>query len=617
MCEKMHLMQMTLKELEVNQRLWKAFEHSRQGDFMATFSKKDLSQFQKCGKNAIWTPSQLHELKAVTACLQRSQELCKNYREGKARFQDDEVLGSKNYMLGNFSVEELETMRRSYGDPWVKRALKNREREPVYNRQQLICESGPRQEVILQKQIPPEKPTDKIGTVNMGGLGTGGLGKGTGGFASAAQKPITDIAGYSRLFPREEATGSLRETPSDATSSLPGIGISGVPPKVTPSVGVGSASSLGIYDPVKEVYLCTEFVNDIRQIMSNGKLSTKKYERAMEKWRSLPLRRIDPEIAYFLEHMFRIAGSLTSRYDYHDKFNYFLKVLGRICIQKHTKRLRFSNQPCPRIKQYIVALQTKWLHEDDFTNFLLEAQEVAKKADTTRETQAVTKILKTIKPNLGFRTREQARLFGDKLQQLCKKRVRTELSVNCQEFLKTFLEERKNPGSTNKERFRRYIEEAMHYADVDIKNTQALRRRISVFANGRLPDSEFYQMMYRLFLACTGQARTAWNPSEYCAKLIFRLFYDFFIGLPPDVKTKLETQINQVQSKARNLDLNRLINLWKYERDVFYSNINNWHQLLGFLQTHCDQDIRDVDPTKREFCDKLQERLRNFIQNET
>ncbi|HIB93908.1 MAG TPA: hypothetical protein EYO60_06370, partial [Candidatus Lambdaproteobacteria bacterium] len=614
MCEKLHLMQMTLKELEVNQRLWKAFEHSRQGDFMATFSKKDLSQFQKCGKNAIWTPSQLHELKAVTACLQRSQELCKNYREGKARFQDAEVLGSKNYMLGNFSVEELETMRRSYGDPWVKRALKNREREPVYNRQQLICESGPRQEVILQKQIPPtlEKPVEKqVAGIQTAGLGPSAIGSAIGPSigtsAIGPPGPQTRVAGIQavidptvgRTVPPEQRHISIASTsaPSESVRHVPLVDI-----------------THDIYDPVKEVYLCTEFVNDIRQIMSNGKLSTKKYERAMEKWRSLPLRRIDPEIAYFLEHMFRISGSLTSRYDYHEKFDYFLKVLGRICIPKQIKRLRFSNQPCPRIKQYIVALQTKWLHQDDFTNFLLEAQDVAKKADTPRETQAVTQILKTIKPNLGFRTREQARLFGDKLQQLCKKRVRTELSVNCQEFLKTFLEERKNPGSTSKERFRRYIEEAMHYADVDIKNTQALRRRISVFANGRLPDSEFYQMMYRLFLACTGQARTAWNPSEYCAKLIFRLFYDFFIGLPPDVKTKLETQINQVQAKARNLDLNRLINLWKYRRDEFTNNINNWHQLQGFLQNHCDQDTREVDPTKREFCDKLQERLRNFIQ---
>lgn len=40
MCEKLHLMQLKMKELELNQRLWKAFEHSRQGDFMANFSKK-------------------------------------------------------------------------------------------------------------------------------------------------------------------------------------------------------------------------------------------------------------------------------------------------------------------------------------------------------------------------------------------------------------------------------------------------------------------------------------------------------------------------------------------------------------------------------------------------
>ena len=182
LCEKLHLMQLKIKELELNQRLWKAFEHSRQGDFMANFSKKDLSQFQKCGKNAIWTPSQLHELKAVTSCLTRSQELCKNYKEGKQRFHDRDALASRNYMLGNFSFEELETMKRSYGDPWVKRALKNREREPLYSRQQLICETGPRQEVIVQKQIPTESKKP-ISTVNMGGLGGVG-GRGTGRFGT-------------------------------------------------------------------------------------------------------------------------------------------------------------------------------------------------------------------------------------------------------------------------------------------------------------------------------------------------------------------------------------------------------------------------------------------------
>ena len=99
-------------------------------------------------------------------------------QEGKARFQDADVLGSKEYMLGNFSFEELETMRRSYGDPWVKRALKNREREPVYNRQQLICESGPRQEVIVQKNIPPalEKPVEKPVEKQVASIQTAGLG---------------------------------------------------------------------------------------------------------------------------------------------------------------------------------------------------------------------------------------------------------------------------------------------------------------------------------------------------------------------------------------------------------------------------------------------------------
>jgi hypothetical protein len=211
MCEKLHFMQLKLKELELNQRLWKAFEYSRQGDFMANFSKKDLSQFQKCGKNAIWTPSQLHELKAVSACMSRSQELCRNYRDGKARFQNEDVLSDKEYMLGNFSVEELETMRRSYGDPWVKRALKNREREPVYSRQQLICEKGPRQEVIVQKQLPPENKEgleSKVGTINMGGLGTGdgGLvdtrsGNQLGGVASSTPDPVTGVAGYSGRLP--------------------------------------------------------------------------------------------------------------------------------------------------------------------------------------------------------------------------------------------------------------------------------------------------------------------------------------------------------------------------------------------------------------------------------
>lgn len=312
--------------------------------------------------------------------------------------------------------------------------------------------------------------------------------------------------------------------------------------------------------------------------------------------------------------MFRNAGHLSSRYDYKHKFGYFLKVLGRICREKQIKRVRFSNYPCPRIKEYVHALQTNWLQENDFTNFLLEAKDIANKADTDRETQAVNQILKTIKPNLGFRTREQAQRFGEKLQELCKKRVRTELSVSCQEFLKTFLEERKNPGSTGKGRFRRYIEEAMHYADVDTQNTQALRQRISSFANNQLSDSDFYQMTYRLFLACTGQARTAWNPSEYCAKLIFRLFYDFYLGFTSDLKRRLETQINQVQAKAKNIKLNKLIDLWKYSRDEFLQNINNWHQLQGFLQTFCDQDIKEIYPTKREFCDRLQQRLRDFIQ---
>ena len=157
-------------------------------------------------------------MKAVTACLQRSQELCKNYKEGKARFVTTESLDS-NYMLGNFSYEELETMQRSYGDPWTKKALKNREREPPYNRQQLICESAPRQEVILQKQIPPSLDKPVTGVAGVGSTGTLGIGTSPGlpqvqGPAQApAPQPVTQVAGYSWKPIEPLKTPSVQQIP--------------------------------------------------------------------------------------------------------------------------------------------------------------------------------------------------------------------------------------------------------------------------------------------------------------------------------------------------------------------------------------------------------------------
>ena len=161
MCERLELMKMKMKELELNERLWKAFENCRQGDFMSNFSKKDLSEFQKCGKNAIWTPEQIYQLRAVTACLSKSQDLCKNYKENKARFQDTSVLKSRNYTLANYSYEDLEIMKRNHNDPWVVRALSNRKPDIPYTRKQLICESTGAAPVIFQKSDKPDKVSEK------------------------------------------------------------------------------------------------------------------------------------------------------------------------------------------------------------------------------------------------------------------------------------------------------------------------------------------------------------------------------------------------------------------------------------------------------------------------
>jgi hypothetical protein len=84
-CQKLDLMKLRIKEFELNERMWKSFENNRRGDFLNKFSKKDLNEFQKCGKNAVWSPSQLYQLKAVTNCLNASQELCKSYKECKKR----------------------------------------------------------------------------------------------------------------------------------------------------------------------------------------------------------------------------------------------------------------------------------------------------------------------------------------------------------------------------------------------------------------------------------------------------------------------------------------------------------------------------------------------------
>ena len=107
----------------------------------------------------------MYQLKAVTNCLNASQELCKNYKDTKARFQDDTVLDS-NYMLANYSYKTLQHMGRNSKDPWVHRALKNREPEPPYQSAQLICEE-PKQEIILQKEAAkaplPDLPKSETG----------------------------------------------------------------------------------------------------------------------------------------------------------------------------------------------------------------------------------------------------------------------------------------------------------------------------------------------------------------------------------------------------------------------------------------------------------------------
>ncbi len=189
LCERLDLMKLKMKELELNERLWKAFENNRNGDFMSNFSKKDLTTFQKCGKNAVWTPEQIYQLRAVTSCLSKSQELCKNYKETKSRFHDSSVLQSRSYTLANFSYEELETMRRNHGDAWVRRALKNREREPPYSRKQLICDKGLEPPVIIRR---PEKPEEKKDKVQPPVVGTGAQGL---GIPPDKKIPITAVAG--------------------------------------------------------------------------------------------------------------------------------------------------------------------------------------------------------------------------------------------------------------------------------------------------------------------------------------------------------------------------------------------------------------------------------------
>jgi hypothetical protein len=420
MCEKLHFMQLKLKELELNQRLWKAFEYSRQGDFMANFSKKDLSQFQKCGKNAIWTPSQLHELKAVSACMSRSQELCRNYRDGKARFQNEDVLSDKEYMLGNFSVEELETMRRSYGDPWVKRALKNREREPVYSRQQLICEKGPRQEVIVQKQLPPENKEgleSKVGTINMGGLGTGdgGLvdtrsGNQLGGVASSTPDPVTGVAGYSGRLPATSGnipreTGvvhgrtALRGGKGMADSSESSDSLEG---KAMTDWSYPTKSV--IEDPVKPNYSCSKFLKDMTRLLKYGEV---RYERkVMEKWYTLPFESLDTETHYFVKTLFRSASTLSRRWDFDHKVEYFLRILARICRNKLPQKIRFSNSPCNRMKQYTGRLEKQWLQSKDFNKFKLEVNDYVKIMVNENEKQNMYKIMERIRPDLGFRTKK-------------------------------------------------------------------------------------------------------------------------------------------------------------------------------------------------------------------
>jgi len=154
-CQKLDLMKLRIKEFELNERMWESFEHNRRGDFLSKFSKNDLNKFTKCGKNVIFSPLQMYQLKAVTNCLNTSQQLCQNYKDTKARCMQDKDALTSEYMLANFSYKTLEHMARNSKDPWVHRALKNREPEPPYQTAQLICEDerAPRREIILQKEL--------------------------------------------------------------------------------------------------------------------------------------------------------------------------------------------------------------------------------------------------------------------------------------------------------------------------------------------------------------------------------------------------------------------------------------------------------------------------------
>ena len=100
-------------------------------------------------------------------------------------------------------------MRKNHNDSWVKLALKNREPDIPYSRQQLICEQGSRQEVVYQKVVDkPEKGKSvidkKLESLGLAPAGLAPVGLGPTGIGpTGIPDPKTAVMGHVRPEPPE------------------------------------------------------------------------------------------------------------------------------------------------------------------------------------------------------------------------------------------------------------------------------------------------------------------------------------------------------------------------------------------------------------------------------
>ncbi|HIB87349.1 TPA: hypothetical protein EYO57_09105, partial [Candidatus Poribacteria bacterium] len=388
-CQKLDLMKLRIKEFDLNERMWKSFENNRRGDFMSKFSKKDLNQFQKCGKNAVWSPSQMYQLKAVTNCLNASQELCQNYKDTKARVSRDESVLNSNYMLANYSYRTLELMARNSKDLWVARALKNREPDLPYQTTQLICEEPlKKREIILQKEVsePPKDRKEEVAAME----------RQTGAIAGDAKDtqpagPQSRVAGIS-TGPIVPTVPTVPIVPPSGPV-LPGLspGLPFQPPYKPPAqpwqppgpppgkqIPVWTVPPKPWQQPVQPVEMTCEEVRDYMRMWLTKEQAIPQNilgsileaeERLLEQAKASTW--VDLSILYFLR---AFPGKYRAGF-VPDKLDYYLHLLFALCTGDYetlNQEIALATDRCKQMEQLLESLQNSWLVTEQMS--ILEAE---------------------------------------------------------------------------------------------------------------------------------------------------------------------------------------------------------------------------------------------------